>query len=399
MQNFKRFFSTLTVSLLCLSITVTAQAEGTLNDYEQKLKQTQDEINTKEAEKNSANEAIVKVEKELQSLQQSITASQNNLAELEEKIEDTNKLIEQKKIDIVKLQDKVFQREGIMKDRLVALQHKDPTNIVIETVLNSENIADLLSRIGAVATLLNADNDMLNQQLHDIEQIEIEKKEITKQEESLKEDQKKLADKQAELDKQLADRNKVLADAQKKYESAANGLTAAQQDQSNIQSQMKNFQEKIKKEQAKAKAVAAKLAESKKKHAAVTVAAKPKQEQSRATQEPKPVAAKPKEEQQKSSNNNGKEFYVKSTAYSHEDTASDYTAMGYNIKENPNMKLIAVDPAIIPLGSKVWVEGYGVAIAGDTGGAIKNHKIDVLMPNSKAALAWGVRTVKVRIID
>ena len=43
------------------------------------------------------------------------------------------------------------------------------------------------------------------------------------------------------------------------------------------------------------------------------------------------------------------------------------------------MKLIAVDPSVIPLGSRVWVEGYGEAIAADTGGAIKGHKIDVLM--------------------
>ncbi len=43
------------------------------------------------------------------------------------------------------------------------------------------------------------------------------------------------------------------------------------------------------------------------------------------------------------------------------------------------MKMIAVDPKVIPLGSKVWVEGYGEAIAGDTGGAIKGNRIDILL--------------------
>jgi len=38
-------------------------------------------------------------------------------------------------------------------------------------------------------------------------------------------------------------------------------------------------------------------------------------------------------------------------------------------------KVIEVDPSFIPLGSKVYVEGYGEAIAGDTGGAIKGNKI------------------------
>ena len=73
--------------------------------------------------------------------------------------------------------------------------------------------------------------------------------------------------------------------------------------------------------------------------------------------------------------------------------------MGHNIKENPNMKLIAVDPSVIPLGSRVWVEGYGVAIAGDTGGAIKGHKIDVLMPNNAQAYAWGRKTVKIVVLQ
>ena len=58
------------------------------------------------------------------------------------------------------------------------------------------------------------------------------------------------------------------------------------------------------------------------------------------------------------------------------------------------MKLIAVDPSVIPLGTKVWVEGYGEAIAGDTGGAIKGHKIDVLMSSGDQARAWGRKTVK-----
>ena len=40
--------------------------------------------------------------------------------------------------------------------------------------------------------------------------------------------------------------------------------------------------------------------------------------------------------------------------------------MGHDLTANPNMKVIAVDPKVIPLGSKVWVEGYGEAIAGDT---------------------------------
>lgn len=78
---------------------------------------------------------------------------------------------------------------------------------------------------------------------------------------------------------------------------------------------------------------------------------------------------------------------------------SGVTSTGINLKANPDMKVIAVDPSVIPLGSKVWVEGYGVAVAGDTGGAIKGNRIDVHVPDKSAAYNWGVRTVEVKIIN
>ncbi|PEA53691.1 hypothetical protein CON64_17005 [Bacillus pseudomycoides] len=94
------------------------------------------------------------------------------------------------------------------------------------------------------------------------------------------------------------------------------------------------------------------------------------------------------------------EFYVQATAYSpYCGGCQGVSAGGYNYKANPNMKLIAVDPRIIPLGTKVWVEGYGYAVAGDTGGAIKGNRIDVLMPTESQAEAWGRKQVKIKVLQ
>jgi uncharacterized protein YabE (DUF348 family) len=95
----------------------------------------------------------------------------------------------------------------------------------------------------------------------------------------------------------------------------------------------------------------------------------------------------------------GKEMYVEATAYTpYEGGMSGITATGINVGKNPNMKLIAVDPNIIPLGSKVWVEGYGVAIAGDTGGAINGHRIDILFPTQQDCIKFGRKTIKIRVL-
>lgn len=95
-----------------------------------------------------------------------------------------------------------------------------------------------------------------------------------------------------------------------------------------------------------------------------------------------------------------KELTMTSTAYTASCAGcSGITATGINLKENPNQKVISVDPNVIPLGSRVWVEGYGEAIAGDTGGSIKGNKIDIFIPSKQAAINWGHKTVKVKILN
>ena len=95
-----------------------------------------------------------------------------------------------------------------------------------------------------------------------------------------------------------------------------------------------------------------------------------------------------------------KTFTMTATAYTaYCKGCSGVTKTGLNLRKNPGLKVVAVDPKVIPLGSKVWVEGYGVAVAGDTGGAIKGNKIDVFISSQEGALNWGRRTVQVTILN
>jgi len=100
------------------------------------------------------------------------------------------------------------------------------------------------------------------------------------------------------------------------------------------------------------------------------------------------------------SNTASKEIIVEASAYTAScEGCSGITATGINLKTNPNAKVISVDPTIIPLGSKVYVEGYGEAIAGDTGGAIKGNRIDVFFPSQQDAINFGVKQLKVTILN
>ncbi|ABV62522.1 MULTISPECIES: LysM peptidoglycan-binding and 3D domain-containing protein [Bacillus] len=135
------------------------------------------------------------------------------------------------------------------------------------------------------------------------------------------------------------------------------------------------------------------------------VSSEPVQKQEPVQKEQTTKKAAPKKETAKAESSSAsqsvqKEMTVTATAYTANDGGiSGITATGVNLNKNPNAKVIAVDPSVIPLGSKVYVEGYGEAIAADTGGAIKGNKIDVHVPSKSQAKNWGVKSVKVKVLN
>ncbi len=115
---------------------------------------------------------------------------------------------------------------------------------------------------------------------------------------------------------------------------------------------------------------------------------------------PAPASAPAEKAPAAASTQSGKTMTVSATAYTaYCAGCSGTTATGIDLRSNPNQKVIAVDPSVIPLGSKVWVEGYGEAIAGDTGGAIKGNKIDVFIPSQGEALQWGRKNITIKVLN
>jgi len=91
----------------------------------------------------------------------------------------------------------------------------------------------------------------------------------------------------------------------------------------------------------------------------------------------------------------GRQLVVKTTAYAPGADGVDFrTATG----ARAGFGIIAVDPRVIPLGTKVYVPGYGYAVAADTGGAIKGNRIDVCFDSGAEAIRWGRRTVTITIL-
>ncbi|ORU01269.1 3D domain protein [Anaerovibrio sp. JC8] len=90
----------------------------------------------------------------------------------------------------------------------------------------------------------------------------------------------------------------------------------------------------------------------------------------------------------------GRPLYVHATAYSPEET-SGVTAMGTAVRKG----IIASDPSVIPMGTRVYIPGYGEAVAEDCGGSIVGTIIDIAFDTHAEALAFGRQDIEIYILD
>ena len=92
----------------------------------------------------------------------------------------------------------------------------------------------------------------------------------------------------------------------------------------------------------------------------------------------------------------GRVMYVEATAYSPQDPGlGKYTARGNLVTYG----IISVDPNVIPLGTRVYIPGYGEAVADDTGGAIIGNRIDIAFDTYEEAVNFGRQSIEIYIIE
>ena len=91
--------------------------------------------------------------------------------------------------------------------------------------------------------------------------------------------------------------------------------------------------------------------------------------------------------------NNSYTITMNATAYTHtgNPTASGVYPQAYHT--------VSVDPNVIPLGTRMYIEGYGYAVAEDTGSAIKGNILDLFFDTEEECVNWGYRSVNVTILD
>ena len=327
---------------------------------------------------------IQKLEAQLTSELQKVNTKYQEIESLNQQIDSLNKEKETLAEKITTQEAKVEERKQVASKRLQQIQVSDFVSYSILHLLNSESISDFLNRLYVFQQLFQSDEEVLknlSEQVAELSRLktaaEQASTDLVAKKEQLTAESQAFEGSVNDLKKLIADNKEALAKVQeqKKESSAvvASAITAVAQLTSDKP------------------AVASSTQQTPTTQAATTEPA---------TQTQAPATSETPTTQAAASSNQsgGRTLNVQATGYSYNEPGlSPYTATGIDLRKNPTV--IAVDPSVIPLGSLVEVPGYGIAIAGDTGGAIKGNIIDLHFTTVDQANQWGRRNVTIRILN
>jgi 3D (Asp-Asp-Asp) domain-containing protein/peptidoglycan hydrolase CwlO-like protein len=389
--------------LMISSFSITASADST-----DELKDVRDQRKIINKDLSEAEREIAAILTELETLNSEIERMdaeridhQQRVVDTEKEIEDTLDEISILDKEMEELDRKIEERNEILKTRMASIQKSGGELTYLEVIFGSSSFSDFINRVSAVNKITNSDAALLEQQEADI-QNKAEKQMLVFDKlddlNALKAEQEEM---ETFISQQLADseqKKEAMENKKQELEELTRELEMEASDLASLEGQVK---ERMAEEERQAEMAAQKEQKTAEPEPAVRQAASEGQSQQNENKDKETTQSSTveKEEKAKQKNSDKNTFSVTATAYTADcNGCSGITSTGINLKSNPDAKVIAVDPDVIPLHSIVYVEGYGHAIAGDTGGSIKGNKIDVFVPDKQTAANWGIRTVEVTIV-
>lgn len=350
--------------------------------------ETLDDLDQKESEISAQSQSI---SAEIQTTLTTVNQKYQEVEEIKEKVADNQATIDETNEEIKISEDKIATHKERVAERLKDLQLNGAERNKWAILLETGSFTDFVNGIYALTTLQNAEKNA-------VADLQDETKRLQELQEKAAASQAELTASQATLEAETQDLDSQITSLQDQLAQNATALDEIANSKVVEQARLKAEAEKAEAEKA-AQEKAAK---------AQQVVVQEATEASTNSEDTSTEQTAPTSTDQNNSNttetpssstgNSGKVLYMESTAYSYAENGYSITASGLDLRQNP--MAIAVDPSVIPLGTLVEVEGYGVAIAADTGGAIKGNIIDVHFKTVPECQAWGRKfNVKVTILD
>lgn len=378
--NRKLVLAALTATMLCTSAATYGEELSDIKERYNDINSQKQEVQ-KRLEQNNC--MVDRMEDELKSIEADLESTSKELREYEEKLVKLNQDIASSKRDLKNAEDKLNQKQDLLGSRLSSM-YKNSSASYIEVVFGSKDMVDLFDRLNMVKNIVSHDKDI-------IEDVKAQKDDIIERREQL--DLK-----------------------EKESKSAARKLEQRKLEASNLAKSKEAVVNSLKRNEAEYRAQIEMLdSESERAMREIRL------ETERKNAKPSEDAGKVQAGSQESSSSGGGQYtgpapeidysntekgeaiVVRATAYDPSPEQNGgyggITAMGTALRPG----VIAVDPKVIPLGTKVYIEHmdgtpHGYCIAEDTGGAIKGNRIDILFMNNSDAIKFGVRDMRLYIL-
>ena len=331
---------------------------------------------------------IGKLNIEIENLNNQLAKNNSEIEDTENEIITINHKIEEAKLEIEETQKTIDGRVRSMYKSNMA------TDMIVYLV-TSENIFDMLDRVQAISRIISVDKQMIIEINEKKETLDKNAKEIEKKQSDLKKLKKSIESSLGKVNNKKEEQQKLLDDLNSRKDEIMSIIEANEEKLiSHPLSIINSDSASISEVQDAVNTLQYMLPQLNSDYViglandAIALG----NEKIALSETPPPTSNSLGDV---SNSNNLATYSMTATAY----TGNGFTATGLKPVRDPNgLSTIAVDPSVIPLGSKVHVEGYGYAIASDTGGAIKGNKIDLYMNSEAECLSFGRRTVTVTII-
>ncbi|MDY6012245.1 3D domain-containing protein [Clostridium sp.] len=424
--------------LICFLTAFTLMSSTTLPSFA-------DTLSDSKVKYNQISDQIKNLDDKISELDSEINALNNKIKTNKDRISSVEKEIDTTQLKIKSTEKQIDEGQAVLSNRLRAVYKSGNYSLssYVAFIFESEGLGDLIERINTISKIVDADNIMITQLKdnsaslkNDAKNLVAKKEEIVKLNDENNENLKTVVAKQNDLKKSKAkfdkEKSKVQAVIKENEEKLINypvnvisSSSSSINDLQNAVTTLKELLPQISTSSVKDKANSYiskgnDLINKKKDEERVAKEKAEREAREKAEREAQNNSNKNNNSNSSNSNSNSsnnssssnssssnntnssnsntsgkKTFTMEATAYSGHNT----TAMGLRPVREPNgISTVAVDSSVIPLGSKVYVEGYGVAIASDTGGAIKGNKIDLFMNSESECLQFGRRPVTVTIL-
>ncbi|GAA0816133.1 3D domain-containing protein [Clostridium tertium] len=333
---------------------------------------------------------IGKLNIEIENLNNQLAKNNSEIEDTENEIITINHKIEEAKLEIEETQKTINGRVRSMYKSNMA------TDMIVYLV-TSENIFDMLDRVQAMGRIISVDKQMIIEINEKKETLDKNAKEIEKKQSDLKKLKKSIESSLGEVNNKKEEQQKLLDNLNSRKDEIMSIIEANEEKLiSHPLSIINSDSASISEVQDAVNTLQYMLPQLNSDYViglandAIALG-----NEKIALSETPPPTSNSLGDVSNSNSNNLATYSMTATAY----TGNGFTATGLKPVRDPNgLSTIAVDPSVIPLGSKVHIEGYGYAIASDTGGAIKGNKIDLYMNSEAECLSFGRRTVTVTII-